>query len=179
VPVRGHVLTRANALTGIRLLLAPVLALTIARDAPLAACAVFWIAVATDVLDGWVARRFGESTPFGGLIDHAADATFVTVGTAALAHAGALPAPLPPLIAVAFLQYALDARPLEGRGLRASALGRWNGIAYYVAVAVPIMRDAMGLGWPSPFLVEVLGWLLVASTGLSIVDRLRLRARAK
>ena len=80
---------------------------------------------------------------------------------------------------MAFLQYALDARPLEGRGLRASALGRWNGVAYYVAVAVPIMRDAMGIGWPTPLLVEVLGWLLVASTGISIVDRLRLRARAE
>jgi phosphatidylglycerophosphate synthase len=179
VPVRGHVLTRANALTGIRLLLAPVLALSIARDAPLAASAVFWIAVATDVLDGVVARRFGESTPFGGLVDHAVDATFVTVGTAALAHAGALPVPLPPLIAVAFLQYALDARTRAGRGLRASALGRWNGIAYYVAVAVPIMRDAMGIGWPSAFLVEVLGWTLVASTGVSIADRLRPGARAE
>ena len=29
----------------------------------------FWRAGATDFAAGWVARRFGESTPLGGLVD--------------------------------------------------------------------------------------------------------------
>ena len=189
----------ANALTLLRLALAPVLVLAIARDEPLAASAIFFVAVATDFADGRAARRSGVVSPWGGLFDHGVDAVFCTAGTAALACAGALPALLPPLIAVAYVQYALDsrwqggaaaaqrARKAEGRasradvrrapawlaarGLRPSALGRWNGIAYYVIVAVPIVRDALGLAWPGSATVQVLAWGLVATTVVSIVSR--------
>jgi hypothetical protein len=107
------------------------------------------------------------------------DAAFVTAGAAALGARGVLPPLLAPLIAIAFVQYALDSRLMQASGLRASPLGRWNGIAYYVIVAVPVVRDALGLAWPGPGLVRALGWGLVASTLLSISDRLRLLARAR
>ena len=86
---------------------------------------------------------------------------------------------LPVLIACAFLQYAVDSRLLAARGLRASALGRWNGIGYYVIVGTPVLRDALGLGFPAAGLVLALGWGLVASTGLSMADRLRRLVRAR
>jgi phosphatidylglycerophosphate synthase len=176
---RSAWITRANGLTLLRLLCAPPLAFAIAAGAPLAATCIFFLAVATDFADGWVARRFGEESPFGGLVDHAVDAAFVTVGTVALAAQAALPMLLPPLIAVAFLQYALDSRVLAERGLHGSALGRWNGIAYYVIVAVPIVRDAFGWSWPGAGLVLALGWALALSTLLSIGDRLRLLLRSE
>jgi phosphatidylglycerophosphate synthase len=165
--------TRANGLSLLRMLFAPALALAVTDGAAAAAAALFWLAVATDVADGRVARRRGEVTPYGRLFDHAADATFVTVGTAALAWVGALPVALPPLIAAAFLQYAFDSRSLAFRELRRSRLGHWNGIAYYVIVAVPVMRDALGLAWPGAGLVLALGWLLVALTVVSMSVRLR------
>lgn len=166
-------LTRANALTAARLAAAPLLYASILQGRVGLACLAFWLAVATDVADGWVARRYGEATPFGGLMDHGVDALFVVLGTTALACVDVLPAALPPLIALAFIQYTLDSRWLGGGALAPSSLGRCNGIAYYVIVAVPIMRDVMGIGWPGPELVSALGWALVASTLLSIADRLR------
>ncbi len=165
--------TRANALTAIRLLAAPALFAAICAGEPWIATLLFALAVATDVADGWVARRYGEESALGGLVDHAVDAVFVTAGCAALANLGVLPALLPAVIAVAFVQYAVDSRAGRARRLRASWLGRWNGIAYYVIVAVPIARDALSLPWPGPGLVLSLGWLLVGSTLLSIADRLR------
>jgi hypothetical protein len=39
---------------------------------------------------------------------------------------------------------------------------------------VPLVRDALALGWPGPRLVLALGWLLVATTVVSMLDRLRL-----
>jgi len=165
--------TRANALTVLRLLAAPALFAAIHADRPALATLVFFLAVGTDVADGWVARRYGEVTPLGGLVDHAADATFVCVGTAALAYSGALPVLLPALIAAAFLQYVVDSRGSTARGLRPSVLGRWNGIAYFVIVAVPIVRDTLGLGWPGAGLVNAFGWVLVGATGVSMADRLR------
>ena len=161
------------ALTLLRLLLAPLLGWAIAFERPELATLVFWLAVGSDVADGWVARRYGEVTRLGGVIDHAVDATFVSVGCLALAHAGVLPVALAPLIVLAFLQYAADSKIFSAQRLRPSRIGRWNGVAYYVIVAVPIMRDALGLGWPAPGLVLALGWLLVAATLLSMLDRFR------
>ena len=166
-------LTRANAFPALRLLAAPALFGAIDAERPVLATLVFVLAVATDCADGWAARRYGEATPLGGIIDHAADAIFVCTGAAALSCAGVLPALLPMLIAAAFLQYALDSRWLSARNLRPSKLGRCNGIAYYVIVAVPIVRDALGLGWPGADLVTLLAWVLVASTLVSMADRLR------
>ena len=58
-----------------------------------------------------------------------------------------------------------------GRPLRASSLGRWNGIAYYVALGIPVVRDSLGLGWPSAWLVQGFGWVLVVSTLASMSER--------
>jgi phosphatidylglycerophosphate synthase len=171
--------TRANLLTLLRLLAAPAFAHEIAAGRPLAASALFALAVASDLADGVVARRFGEASAFGAVADHAVDAIFVASGAAALAFTGVLPAPLPALIALAFAQYALDSRVLAASGLAASALGRWNGIAYYVIVAVPVVRDALGLAWPPAGLVRGLGWALVATTLASMLDRLRRLAAAR
>ncbi len=172
-------LTPANLLTLLRLLLALPFALAVRAGSPVAASLVFAIAAASDFADGRVARRRGEISTLGGFLDHAVDAAFVSVGAAALASVGVLPWPLAPLIAIAFIQYTLDSKLMQARGLRASSVGRWNGIAYYVIVAVPVVRDALGLGWPGAGLVRALGWALVASTLLSISLRLRLLARAR
>jgi phosphatidylglycerophosphate synthase len=169
--------TRANALTLLRLLLAPALAAAVLHGAAAAAALLFALAVATDLADGWVARRYGEASAFGGFADHLVDATFVTAGTAALAWTGVLPAPLPWLIALAFAQYALDSRALAASGLVPSRLGRWNGVAYYAIVAVPIVSEALDLPWPGPGVALALGWILVASTLVSMADRLRLLRR--
>ncbi len=85
---------------------------------------------------------------------------------------------MPALVALAFLQYTLDSRVLNaanggaGAGLVASSLGRWNGIGYFVPLGTVVVRDALGLGWPGRGLVLALGWGLVASTVLSMADRL-------
>jgi len=170
---RNSWLTRANSVTLLRLLMAPILVIAIASEAWRSALAIFVLAVLSDFADGYLARRHGESTPLGGVIDHTVDAVFVTAGTGALAAAGVLPAPLPPLIALAFLQYVIDSRIGPARPLRASAIGRWNGIAYFGVLALPIVRDALGLAWPGSALVMLIGWALVLSSGVSILDRLR------
>jgi phosphatidylglycerophosphate synthase len=171
--------SRANALTLLRLLAAPGLVLAILSGQARVAALLVALAVVTDLADGPVARRFGGATRLGGLLDHAVDAIFVTAGSAALAWLGMLPAALPPLIALAFVQYALDSKLVGAGPLRASFLGRWNGVAYYAAVALPIARDALDLEWPAAQAVYGMGWLLVASTLVSIADRLRVLRAAR
>jgi len=171
--------TRANALTALRFAAAPVCALSIARGFHGAALGLFVLAVATDLVDGRVARRYGETSALGGLLDHASDASFVALGCLALALRGELPWLLPPLIAIAFAQYLLDSRvpqqagrPREGWALRASSLGRWNGIGYFIALGIPVVRDGLSLGWPPAGWSLVIGWVLVVTTLVSMADRL-------
>ncbi len=167
----GHWITRSNGLSAIRLILAPVFHHAVVENAWGLACVLFWIAVATDWFDGRVARARGESTAFGGLLDHASDATFVSLGLLALAQADRIPIGLPLLVALAFVQYVLDSRALEGRRLRASALGRWNGILYFVPPGLLVMREVLGLAAPSDDAIRFLGWLLVLTTLVSMIDR--------
>lgn len=177
-PLPSRWATRANALTALRLLAAPLLALAILAGAPLLAALLFGLAVATDLFDGRVARRFGEVSPLGGLLDHATDAGFVALGLAALAWEGVVPALLPLLVALAFAQYTWDSRALSGRRLRPNRLGRANGIAYFALLGTPLVRDALGLPWPPPGIVRGLGWLLIASTLVSMVQRARSPSRS-
>jgi len=163
----------ANLLTALRLAGAPVLAAALVHGAPLLAGLVFGLAVATDLADGRIARRRGTATPASGFFDHATDAAFVTVGLAACAAQGLLTGWLPLLVALAFAQYTIDSRVFRGRPLRASRLGRWNGIAYFVLLGIPVVRDALAIGWPPDAWVAAIAWGLVATSVTSMLDRAR------
>ncbi len=135
------------------------------------AAGLFWLAVATDFADGRLARARGEATVFGGLLDHASDASFVCFGLVALAMQDIVPLLLPVLVGSAFLQYVVDSRSLSGQRLRASSLGRWNGILYFFPPGIVATRDALGLADPPDAWIGAIGWLLVISTLASMLDR--------
>jgi len=80
----------ANVLTSVRLLLtAPLVWAVLARRWPLG-LALFLLGVATDVLDGWVARR-ERPTLLGQLLDPLADKLFYAGAFGALYGAGRVP----------------------------------------------------------------------------------------
>lgn len=158
-------------LTGLRLMLAPLMASSLLGDEPQRALAIFALAVVTDLADGRVARRRNEVTALGGFFDHMTDALFVATGLFVLADRGLVTHWLAPLLLAAFAQYTFDSRALAGRPLRASRLGRWNGIAYFVALGVPLTREGLGLAFPADVWVQGFAWLLVATTIASMLDR--------
>jgi phosphatidylglycerophosphate synthase len=164
--------TPSNGLTLTRLVAAPFFCWLIVNRLWWAACLVFWLAVVSDIVDGRLARSRGDTSRLGGILDHASDATFVTLGNLALVRTGEVPVLLPALIVAAFLQYAFDSRILAGRELRASSLGRWNGIFYFVPPGVIVTREALGLAVPPDQMIFIVGWVLVISSLISMVDRL-------
>ena len=72
-----RVLTPANQLTFLRLLLVPVFALCMLYGMPGWALVVFAVAGATDALDGLIARWSGQSTTLGAWLDPMADKLLV------------------------------------------------------------------------------------------------------
>jgi cardiolipin synthase (CMP-forming) len=83
---RGRVWTVANALSASRIPLAALFALVSDARVRLAVLAA---AAATDLLDGWTARRFGPSS-LGAKVDPLADKVFSLTAFAVLALSGAL-----------------------------------------------------------------------------------------
>ena len=181
----------ANALTGLRLLLAPVMGWAILQQFWLIASLSMILAIVTDVYDGKIARSQNLTSAFGGFFDHGTDAFFVSVGAWALAESALITPWLWPCIALAFVQYALDSKVLAGHTLRTSLLGRYNGVGYYAIVATAIGAQTLQSGLyeitaqqPESLGVAVeaiallhsavfwAAWFLVATTLASIADRL-------
>ena len=165
--------TLANGLTALRALVVAPMVWCILEESWWLAVVLFVLAVITDLLDGRVARSRQEVSRLGGVFDHAVDAFFVSSGLAALAFQGFIPVLLPVLVILAFAQYAMDSSVLAGKALRTSFLGRNNGIAYYVVLGVALSSQALALSWPSRDEVQILAWLVVVSTLLSMSDRAR------
>jgi cardiolipin synthase (CMP-forming) len=171
--------TWANLLTALRFICIAPCAWAIVSGHWISAAVLFSFAVVTDLLDGPLARRLQHDSALGGLFDHSTDALFVAIALAALAWTGFVNMLLPVLVAAAFIQYFLDSRALAGQSLKTSWLGKNNGVAYYVLVGIPVIRNALGLDWPPDAWISLFGWLLTASTLVSMFDRLRALLRAR
>lgn len=86
-----NIYTLPNILTFSRLICTPAIGYFIISNQPYIACALFAYAGVTDLLDGWIARRWKLQTVVGTVIDPLADKTLMTVLTVCLAVQGALP----------------------------------------------------------------------------------------
>ncbi len=173
-PPRGPLM--ANALTALRLLLVVPFALFMGkgdwRSAGFALMA-WTVALATDFLDGPIARRRGTVSAWSGTFDHTADFLFVTSGLFAGAVRGVFPWILPILIVAAFLQYVIDSYWIHLQSkLRGSKLGRYNGMLYFVPTAMETVIR-LATPWLQPVLT-ILVWALVISTLVSMGQRLML-----
>jgi phosphatidylglycerophosphate synthase len=92
---------------------------------------------ASDLLDGWIARRTASASHFGRWLDGAADIVFILVALSCEAYAGVIPFYLPALVAASFVQYAADSVLIRGSMVPIkSRLGHQAGILNYVIVIV-------------------------------------------
>jgi cardiolipin synthase (CMP-forming) len=62
-----------NVITSIRILLVVPIAIALLRGDLITALALFFIAAASDLADGYLAKRFGWQTVIGGILDPTAD----------------------------------------------------------------------------------------------------------
>lgn len=178
-------LTVANAISVARLVATPFSLAAVLDGQWRLAGLIFAGAVASDFLDGIVARWRNTVSNLGGVLDHTADAVFVAVTLWGIAYlevdAGVdvVPGILPWFIVLAFLQYLLDSKALSGRPLRTSQLGRANGIAYYVIAGTVISKKALGLDWLPDEAIYWVALAVLVSTLISMFDRLRVLAKLR
>jgi cardiolipin synthase len=89
--VSSRIFTIPNLLSFIRLALVPVFLVLIILRADFAALVVLVISSITDYFDGQIARRFGQVTRLGQLLDPAADRLFIFAALIGLSISGIIP----------------------------------------------------------------------------------------
>jgi CDP-diacylglycerol--glycerol-3-phosphate 3-phosphatidyltransferase len=158
-----------NALTLLRIFLVPVLVvllLTRARHGLVAGATVFGIAVATDYLDGYLARRRNEVTRLGMLLDPIADKLLTAAAFLSLVEMGRVPAWMVMIILGRELAVTGLRNVAAGRGIviAASALGKGKMVSQVVAIFLLLLSE------PIPVLdlpARVVLWGVVAITLVS------------
>ncbi|WP_447976781.1 CDP-diacylglycerol--glycerol-3-phosphate 3-phosphatidyltransferase [Candidatus Nitrospira bockiana] len=159
---RDMPLNLPNLLTLGRLLLIPVFVLLYSHPTPdraLAAAAVFSVAALTDLLDGYLARRRGEVTRLGRLLDPIADKLLVLSGLILLVEFQRVSAVVA-IIIVAREVAITGIRAIaaaEGLVLAAESTGKYKMVFQVVAVVALILADAFDQAWE----LQVLGNLLL------------------
>ncbi|GLB10050.1 cardiolipin synthase [Aspergillus tubingensis] len=86
-----NIYTVPNILTFTRLLAAPMVGYFLVHDHHVAALGLFAYAGITDLVDGYIARRWNLQTVVGTIIDPMADKLLMTIGVTCLAVNGSIP----------------------------------------------------------------------------------------
>ncbi|RMZ73256.1 phosphatidyl synthase [Pyrenophora seminiperda CCB06] len=97
-PRHEQIYNLPNILTFSRLIATPVVGYLIVHNHHLYAFSLFVYAAFSDLLDGWIARRWNLQTVIGSVVDPMADKFLMTTLVTCLAVNGSLPMPLAALI---------------------------------------------------------------------------------
>jgi CDP-diacylglycerol--glycerol-3-phosphate 3-phosphatidyltransferase len=172
------VLNLPNALTLLRIFLVPLLVVVLLTRMPAKeylALAVFLVAALTDLLDGWVARKFKKVTRLGMLLDPIADKILVSAALISLvdlqeADAWAVCIIVGREFAVSGLR---SIAASQGVTIAASRLGKWKMVAQVVGISLMILGarlDDIGLWrWTGRAAL----WVMTAMALVSGVDYFR------
>ncbi|MFV8782557.1 CDP-diacylglycerol--glycerol-3-phosphate 3-phosphatidyltransferase [Microbulbifer sp. SA54] len=109
-------MTLANQLTLLRVALIPVLVLVFYlpyKWSYFASALIFSVAAATDWLDGYIARKYNQSTPFGAFLDPVADKLMVATALVLLVDLHN------------YIFFTIAAAVIIGREIAVSALREW------------------------------------------------------
>jgi len=170
-----------NALTILRIFFVPLLVATLVEDSAWAkfpvtnewlALGIFLAAAGTDLLDGYLARRWKQVTTVGTLLDPIADKLLISAALISLVQVGLLPGWMAILIvgrefAVSGLRQIAAA---EGYTIKASDLGKTKMFSQVVAVSCMLLAVRhRALRTPGMLLL----WIVVVFAMLSAISYFR------
>jgi CDP-diacylglycerol--glycerol-3-phosphate 3-phosphatidyltransferase len=160
-----------NLLTLLRIILIPVFVVVFyvqAPWAPYAAALTFGAAALTDWLDGWLARRWGQTSPLGAFLDPVADKLMVAVALVLLVQVDPRTWLVLPAIVIIGREITVSALRewMAEIGARAtvavSAVGKFKTIVQMVSIYLLLLRESIlgpmvyGLGLALLYLAAVL-----------------------
>ena len=161
----------------IRVFLVPVFMVLFLMDsawAHWAALGVFVLASITDAIDGHIARKYGQITTFGKLVDPLADKVLTTAAFLILMHYGRMN--VWAVMIVLTREFTVSGVRLvaagEGNVIAASIWGKLKTVTQMVAIIAAIilfeMDDILGAG--ALIISDILIWISVVFTIISGID---------
>jgi cardiolipin synthase len=157
-PTSSRVLTVPNLISAVRIAMIPVFwALIVDQDTTTWGIVLFGVVVATDWVDGTIARRTGQVSEFGKVLDPVADRAAIAAGLIALVVRGAFPLWAAALILVRDVAVLTAGAVMATKGLRIEV--RWIGkvATFALMLAIPAVSwGSLGL-WPAAAALAV-GW---------------------
>ncbi|MEQ1883822.1 MAG: CDP-diacylglycerol--glycerol-3-phosphate 3-phosphatidyltransferase [Bryobacteraceae bacterium] len=170
-----------NLLTLSRIFLVPLLVAALLSDSPwldlgvshqILALLIFLAAAATDLLDGYLARRWSQITTLGMLLDPIADKLLISAALVSLVDIHRVPSWM--VILIISREFAVTGlrsiAASAGFTIAASELGKTKMVAQVIAIALVIA----GIEWPvftTPGILAM--WAVMAFALLSAADYLR------
>ncbi|HWY47611.1 MAG TPA: CDP-alcohol phosphatidyltransferase family protein [Bryobacteraceae bacterium] len=158
--------TLPNLFTLARLVLTPFVVLAILNGHYERAIILFFAAGISDVIDGFLARRLGESSAAGAYFDPVADKILLSAIYIALGVAHAIPWWMVALVfARDILILAMAAYGLLFTSVRKFPPSVWGKISTFLQIAAALVVMGARDGIPTP--VDLALWLMVAGTAWS------------
>src|SRR5687767_12304029 len=173
-----------NALTLMRIFFVPVLVAALVQESfdfhigqtlianEVIALVIFLVAACTDLLDGYLARTWGQVTTVGTLLDPIADKLLVSAALVSLMQVHALPGWMAILIigrefAISGLRSIAAA---EGYVIRANEFGKLKLVSQVFSISV-VMLSIAWPGWRDAAILSM--WAVVVITMISAVTYFR------
>ena len=158
----NRILTVPNLITAVRLASIPVFVwLLFARDNRAAAAVLLGVLGATDWVDGFVARRYGQVSEVGKILDPVADRLLLATSVISIVIDGSLPLVVAVLALVRESIVAMAALVLASMGARridVTLVGKAG--TFCLLTSFPLfLASASTLSWAG--LAEVLAWAFV------------------
>lgn len=188
----ASVLTLPNVLTLLRILAVPFFAIALWYGHALEALLIFATAGFTDLLDGFIARRFNQYSDLGAVLDPAADKLLMTTAFVLLAWPSSpVAVKVPAWVSILAVMrdvlislFALLASgPFDPRRFPPTWLGKLTTAAELVAISLALLVNVMG--W-RPWSARAVPWVfylvaaLVLASGIHYFFRaIRLQAGGK
>ncbi|HUO84313.1 MAG TPA: CDP-diacylglycerol--glycerol-3-phosphate 3-phosphatidyltransferase [Thermoanaerobaculia bacterium] len=171
-PISREIWNLPNSLTLFRIFLVPflvVVLLTKFEGKEYVGLAIFLLAALTDLLDGYFARRYGQVTRLGILLDPIADKLLVSAAFISLVEIGVAPAWM--VVVIIGREFAVSGlrsiAAQQGVAIAASPLGKGKTISQVVAISILILGHELG---EFIFTGKVALWIVVIFALGSAVD---------
>jgi CDP-diacylglycerol--glycerol-3-phosphate 3-phosphatidyltransferase len=170
-----------NLLTILRIFFVPLLVAVVVQgrlhfefggisvDHDLLALGIFLVAAATDLFDGYLARRWGQVTTVGTLLDPIADKLLISAALIALVQVRLVPAWM--VILIVSREFAISGlrsiAAAEGYTIQSSELGKTKMVAQVIAIALLLLtpRFPALTGWAMAWMWGVLVFALASAAG--------------
>jgi len=165
-----------NALSCFRILLVPILVAVLLTEfdgKEWVGLALFLLAALTDLLDGWVARRWGLVTRLGKLLDPAADKILTSAAFISLVELGLAPAWVVVTIVARELTISTLRSVMAAQNVvvAASWSGKVKTVVQVVAISLLIMNARLGVWQPLGTFALYLALVLAVYSGIEYALR--------